>query len=235
MTSAREDILKKLRAGTEGLKKPFPNVGPQVGPRLPVARVEGDRAALKLRFIAELERVHGTAHPAEDEADARRILLNLLRDKHVKRLTQWEDSALPFRIADDVRGMGIEIMRGQMRELAAADVGITGAACAIAATGTLVLEMGEGRTRAASLLPPVHIAIIKTSQLVPRLEDYLAHQRSQGLQAFHEGSNVVLLTGASRTADIEMNVVYGAHGPLELHVIIVEDLGEIRCQTSDFR
>ena len=223
MTSSRDDILNKLRAGTEGLKKPFPNAGPQVGPRLPVARIDGDRAALKLRFITELERVHGTAHPAEDEADARRILLGLLRDKQVKRLTQWEDFALPFRIADDVRSLGIETMRGQMRELAAADVGVTGAACAIAATGTLVLEMGEGRTRAASLLPPVHIALIRANQLVPRLEDYISQQRKQGLQAFHEGSNVVLLTGASRTADIEMNVVYGAHGPLELHVIIIDD------------
>ena len=231
MTSARDDILKKLRAatsaatsaGTAGLKKPFPKTGPQVGPRLPVARIDGDRAALKLRFITELERVHGTAHPAENEADARRILMGLLSDKNVKRLTQWEDFALPFKIADDVRGLGIENMRGQMRELAAADVGVTGAACAIAATGTLVLEMGEGRTRAASLLPPVHIALITASQLVPRLEDYIAQQRKQGLQAFHEGSNVVLLTGASRTADIEMNVVYGAHGPLEMHVIIIDD------------
>ena len=222
MTSAREDILKKLRAGVADAK-PFPNVASQPAPRIPVARVEGDRAALQQRFITELERVHGTAHPAEDEADARRILMNLLREKNVKRLTQWEDFALPFKVSDDITTLGIERMHGQMRDLAAAEVGITGAACAVAATGTLVLEMGEGRTRAPSLLPPVHIALIKASQLVPRLEDYFAQQRAQGLQALHDGSNVVLLTGASRTADIEMNVVYGAHGPLELHVIIVED------------
>ena len=216
--TAREDILNKLRVATT--QKPFADVpAHEVEPRQPVTKIEGDAATLRARFIAEVERVRGVVHPAEDEADAKRILINLLRQKETKRVTMWDN--LPITVADDIDALGIERMRGQMRELADADVGITGVSCAIAATGTLVLEMGAGRSRAASLLPPVHVALVRANQLVPRLEDYIAHQRANGLTAFTEGSNVVLLTGASRTADIEMNVVYGVHGPLELHVILI--------------
>jgi L-lactate dehydrogenase complex protein LldG len=217
MTTAREEILSKLRAATA--QAPFDDVPAQEAqPRLPVTKIEGED--LRERFIAEVERVRGVVHLAEDDADAKRILINLLQQKQTKRLTVWD--ALPLQIDEDIRALGIERMRGQMRELADAEVGITGAACAIAATGTLVLEMGEGRSRAASLLPPVHVALVRAHQLVPRLEDYIAQQRAKGLTAFSEGSNMVLLTGASRTADIEMNVVYGVHGPLELHVILIE-------------
>ncbi len=219
MTTAREDILNKLRAAT--VKAPFADVPVhEAEPRQPVTKIDGDAAALRARFIAEVERVRGVVHPAENDAEAKRILINLLQQKEAKCVTMWDE--LPVFVADDIRVLGIDRLRGQMRELADADVGITGAACAIAATGTLVLEMGEGRSRAASLLPPVHVALVSANQLVPRLEDYIAQQRAKGLPAFREGSNVVLLTGASRTADIEMNVVYGVHGPLELHIILIE-------------
>lgn len=224
MTTAREDILNKLRAATQ--QAPFADVpAHEVEPRQPVTKIEGDAgdgstiAPLRARFISEVERVRGVVHPAEDDVAAKQILITLLQQKETKRVTMWD--ALPFAIADDIHALGIERLRGQMRELAAADVGITGAACAIAATGTLVLEMGEGRSRAASLLPPVHVALVRANQLLPRLEDYIAQQRAKGLPAFSAGSNVVLLTGASRTADIEMNVVYGVHGPLELHIILI--------------
>ena len=219
MTTAREDILNKLRAATQ--QTPFADVpAHEAEPRLPVTKIEGDAANLRTRFITEVERVRGVVHAAQDDAAAKRILITLLQQKETKRVTMWDD--LPFDVADDIHALGIERLRGQMRELAAADVGITGAACAIAATGTLVLEMGAGRSRAASLLPPVHVALVRANQLLPRLEDYIAHQRTTGLPAFSAGSNVVLLTGASRTADIEMNVVYGVHGPLELHIILID-------------
>ena len=218
MTTARDDILNKLRAATA--QTPFANVAAseQVS-RQPVTKIEGDTATLRARFIAEVERVRGVVHLAEGDADAKRILIALLQQKETKRVTMWDD--LPFDMTDAIAALGIKRLRGQMRELSEAEVGITGAACAIAATGTLVLEMGEGRSRAASLLPPVHVALVRANQLLPRLEDYVAQQRAKDLPAFSAGSNVVLLTGASRTADIEMNVVYGVHGPLELHIILM--------------
>jgi L-lactate dehydrogenase complex protein LldG len=78
----------------------------------------------------------------------------------------------------------------------------------------------------ASLLPPVHIAIVTTDQLVPRLEDYIAAQRANHLGVFRRSSNVTLITGCSRTSDIEMHPVFGVHGPLELHVILIDNLRE---------
>jgi L-lactate dehydrogenase complex protein LldG len=223
MNASREAILSRLRSAVQAA--PFADVpASDAETRLAVTRIEShaDMAAMRQRFIAEVERVRGVVHSAAGDDEARRILINLLQQKQAKRATVWHDAALPFGIDALLQQLEIAVLRGQMRELVDADVGITGAACAIAATGTLVLEMGAGKSRAASLLPPLHIALLRTKQLLPRLEDYVAQQRAQGLPAFEQGSNVVLLTGASRTADIEMNVVYGVHGPLELHIVLIE-------------
>jgi L-lactate dehydrogenase complex protein LldG len=77
----------------------------------------------------------------------------------------------------------------------------------------------------ASLLPPVHIAVLTEDRIVPRLEDYIAAQRAQRLGVFRGSSNVTLITGSSRTSDIEMHPVFGVHGPLELHIVLIENLG----------
>ena len=76
----------------------------------------------------------------------------------------------------------------------------------------------------ASLLPAVHIAIVTTDKLIPRLEDYIAAQRAGKLGVFRRSSAITLITGCSRTSDIEMHPVFGVHGPLELHVILIDNL-----------
>jgi L-lactate dehydrogenase complex protein LldG len=78
------------------------------------------------------------------------------------------------------------------------------------------LISGPGRGRLASLLPPVHIALLPGQKLYPSLPAFLAANPT----ATKTGSNLVLITGASRTADIEMTLSIGVHGPGEIHVII---------------
>jgi L-lactate dehydrogenase complex protein LldG len=73
----------------------------------------------------------------------------------------------------------------------------------------------------ASLLPPLHIAIVRESQLIPRLEDWVATQYADGLRTLRAASNITLITGCSRTADIEMSPVFGVHGPLEFVVVLI--------------
>ena len=96
-------------------------------------------------------------------------------------------------------------------------VGVTGALAGLADTGSLVLVAAEGRSRMASLLPPVHIAVLARSRIYATLPAFLAA---------HPGvadttSNLVLVTGPSRTADIELTLTHGVHGPRDVHVIVV--------------
>jgi L-lactate dehydrogenase complex protein LldG len=103
---------------------------------------------------------------------------------------------------------------------AAVRVGLTGVNAALAATGSLVLLSGSGRSRAASLLPPVHIAVVAADQIVADLESWWVAQTAAGLDHIRQCSNVVIITGPSRTADIAMQLIMGMHGPRELHLII---------------
>lgn len=100
-------------------------------------------------------------------------------------------------------------------------VGLTGVDAALAAMGSLVLMSGRGRHRASSLLPTVHIAVVAAGQIVPDLESWLAGRKASGLDTLCQSSNVVVITGPSRTADIAMQLVMGMHGPRELHVVVV--------------
>jgi L-lactate dehydrogenase complex protein LldG len=221
MPSARDDILKKLRDAT-ATSKPFTrDTTPAM---IPATKLAGDED-LAARFTAEVERVKGVVHPAGSEADALRILRELLAAKQVKRATMWDQEHIDLPgIEPALSEMNITRIQSSNEDVATADAGITGCDWAIAATGTLVLSSGGGKPRMASLLPPVHIAIVPTRKLVPRLEDYIAAQRAGRLGVFRRSSAITLITGCSRTSDIEMHPVFGVHGPLELHVILIDDL-----------
>lgn len=216
--SARDAILNRLRKTVEA--------GPPVrlsdaASRVAVTRLDDStRPALRARFTAELERVRGQLHDAADEAEARRALAEILRGCDAKRIAAWDDVPLTGW-ADTCAALGVNRVGDDRAEAATADVGLTGCDAVIATTGTLALEGGPGRSRLASLLPAIHIVVARERQLVPRLEDYLAQKRADGNATYRRGSAVTLITGPSRTADIEMQIVYGAHGPLALHVILI--------------
>ena len=218
--SARDAILSRLRNAVEG-GPPVPL--PDAAPRIPVTRVDDlSRPALRARVVAELERVRGRFHPAANEAEALEILAGLLRDTGAKRISAWDDVPLAGW-AETCAALGAVRVGDDRADAATADAGLTGCDAVIAATGTLALEGGPGRSRLASLLPPMHIVIARERQLVPRLEDYFEMKRADGNAAFRRSSAVTLVTGPSRTADIEMQIVFGAHGPLELHVILIAE------------
>jgi L-lactate dehydrogenase complex protein LldG len=97
------------------------------------------------------------------------------------------------------------------------DVGITSADYALADTGSLVFLSESHESRLLSLLPPCHIAVIEESKIVASLDDVFRERPLPGAQS----SAMVVITGPSRTADIEMRLVRGVHGPGEIHVIII--------------
>lgn len=102
-----------------------------------------------------------------------------------------------------------------------ADVGVTGADFAVADTGTLVLLARSGSPRTASLLPPVHVAVVDSGRFVPNLPALIEHLRS-GVWEDGLPSAMTFITGPSRTADIEQTLSIGVHGPGEVHVVVVE-------------
>ena len=93
----------------------------------------------------------------------------------------------------------------------------TGTLAGIAATGTLVVQPSSDEPRLMSLVPPLHIALLNASQIYDNL--YQAQQHWPKPMP----SNLLLIAGPSKTADIEQVLAYGAHGPKDLIVLIVED------------
>ena len=106
-----------------------------------------------------------------------------------------------------------------MREAGESDlVGITGAFCAIAETGTLMTVTGPRTPATASLLPETHIALVAASRIVRGMEEAWQLARTE-LGKLPRA--VSFISGPSRTADIEQTVTLGAHGPYRVHIILV--------------
>lgn len=97
-------------------------------------------------------------------------------------------------------------------------VGITGCFCAIAETGSLMLLSGPENVASTALLPETHIAVVPQSRIVADLEDAYALMRTERGE-LPRATNVI--SGPSRTGDIEQTIVLGAHGPYRVHVIVV--------------
>lgn len=98
------------------------------------------------------------------------------------------------------------------------DLGITGADAGLAESGSVVVSHGEGRPRMASLAPRVHVAILDIS-LMHRT---LAHWVEQHPELVSETANLVVITGPSRTGDIEQQLNLGVHGPRSVHIVLIK-------------
>jgi L-lactate dehydrogenase complex protein LldG len=103
--------------------------------------------------------------------------------------------------------------------------GLTGVEAAFAATGSMLLRSAPGQNRVASLLPLRHIALIPFSRLHPTIEAWLALRREAGDLAtqLRERAAWHMITGPSKSADIEMNLTLGVHGPKFVHAILFAD------------
>ena len=150
----------------------------------------------------------------------------------VTKMLTWEDQDLlmtttlqALKLAeiecvkpDLPRGSNDE-RRQTIASLEDAQAGLTDAAAGLADTGTLVLVDGEGRSSLASLLPPVHVALLPVDRIHAGMQAWLD---AGGRNQLYGASSVVLVSGPSRTADIEMTLTIGVHGPGRIIVFLVE-------------
>ncbi len=203
---AREAILGALRAAP---RMPAPV------PVLPPLPEEPDRATLMQRFEAaatgwraEVWRSNAAAWPQAVQA--------VLDRQGCRRVAVGADPALqaPGRLRFD-RPLAV----WKTGLFANVDAGVTIAAAAAADSGTLLLAPGPGEPRTLSLVPPVHVAVLFASRLRSGLAAAL---QSLGLGA-DLPTNLVYVTGPSKTADIQLTLAFGAHGPKVLAIVLVED------------
>ena len=126
------------------------------------------------------------------------------------------------RIAYEDSGKSRDSQRAKFREdMIVADIGVTGVSHAVAETGSVSIAAGKGVSRLISLLPPVHIAVVRTDQIVPSLDELFSFRRDEFLERGSlDYANII--SGPSRSADIEQTLIKGMHGPREVHMIIVD-------------
>jgi L-lactate dehydrogenase complex protein LldG len=146
-------------------------------------------------------------------ADLDSLLERLVREHEIRRACLWATPLLArMEVAGRLTRLGVTIVPPDagMRVLAECDLGVTEADFALAETGTLGLLSSAERPRGVSLLPRIHLALVDPVAFRADLHQVFAEARN--------APYLVLVTGPSRTADIELTVTLGVHGPQQLHV-----------------
>ena len=208
--SARDEILNRLRSQAREVDPPAP------------WRSRRQFDDLAEQFTQALTAVKGEVWRAKDFAEALEQLGQILRqieagsavaDAH----TLLDEVDFPDRWSE-VQWHIVGRTEGDLREFAAsADVGISGADAALAETGSVVVSSGPGRSRLTSLLPPVHVALVPTSCLTVDIFTWTAARQGE------LPSSLTLISGPSKTADIEQTMAIGVHGPKRFIAILYED------------
>jgi len=210
--SSRSAILGRLRAA----RRPFAEV-PPVAERRPVVPLdETSPVELMAHFVSAAVKLGCTVHVFDDDADALAHLLALLEPESA--VLAWDPAYIPLPgLSDKLMEKGIRVVRGDPE----VRIGITGVDAGLAGTGSLVLCSGVGKPRLASLLPPLHVAVVTADQLYPGLEAWLAAISAGGPDRPGTTSSISVISGPSRTGDIGNISVRGVHGPGEVHVLLI--------------
>ena len=218
----REAFLDRVRAvlGRNATTKPEA-AAPVIDEA--IARVTQRGADTVTRFADRAAKVGMCVHRTQEGLAVEQTLA-LLATLAAKRVAVAASPRLAG-VASAVQIAGIDLSpwqdAGSLEPLYPLDAGVTDVQAAIAETGTLVCWSGPGRGRGLSLVPPLHIAIVRASDIVPDLIDYLTRHAAHGPQDLP--SSIVFITGPSKTADIEGVLITGVHGPREVHIILIDD------------
>ncbi|MGU7840574.1 LutC/YkgG family protein [Burkholderia sp. AW33-5] len=232
--SARSAILARLRAAAPGVAA---NAAPALDARIDThyaarrAPVTPDSHALAQTMQAALAASHADVWCATADAWPAQLAARLA-DAGVRRLlldpARAESAALARALPDAVAPVPfdrpIDAWKTELFDMI--DAGFTVARSGIAATGTVVLAPDAGTPRTVSLVPPLHIALVHANTLHADLHAAVHAER------WHAGmpTNVVLVSGPSKTSDIQQTLAYGAHGPRNLWVVIVTEPTATACQ-----
>ncbi len=221
-------LLARLKSALEPAGVPPVSVHLNPAPAaVPVAPVT-QRAELVSRFAREFEAVDGRFLGVLGPAEAAERLSAIARESGAQRAAIGEGVECdPAPLAAALEAAGCTVLRpggkkdddraGVMAELAGCDLGVAEAHYGIAATGTFAVLAAPARPNSLTLLPPVSVVIVHIERLLPDLASVLAALGSERVRTHR----LTLITGPSRTADIEKRLVLGAHGPKALYGAVI--------------
>ena len=206
----RKMILNILRSKSRKVELPNPWIS------------GGEFDSITDEFASALKNVKGEVYMAGNLDEAWEILSKLFGELEARKVVVTDEPPLnQVNLTEMFNNQEWYIVGKTNGDLidfcSSADIGLTSADAALAETGSVIVSSGPGRSRAASLLPPIHIVLIPISKLLPDIFAWTA--KRTGTLA----SQVVLISGPSKTADIEQTLVVGVHGPKRFIVILYSD------------
>ncbi|MCS6907405.1 MAG: LUD domain-containing protein [Anaerolineales bacterium] len=202
------EIRQEVTSSPIDLHSVYPNTKPPLHskqPSSPQSFVE--------QFESELTSLGGKFVPCSS-TDVTVKVLSFLKEENISAVQAWSQEFLPAGLLALLQESGIQVTSQPHPDLLA---GITSAECAIAESGTLVIPGDLKRPLTTSLLPDIHLAILRKSDILPRLPEALHRQERLKTPV------TVLISGPSRTADIEMSLTIGVHGPKRVIVFCLMD------------
>lgn len=226
--SARERILGKLRAAAPAPSRDAAALQQQIDAHYADGAL---RSASPSQLADRLQSIMASVRTDVWRADVDswpQLLADKLAQAGVQRLLldhgRHEGALLSAALPESVQTLSYSqpIEQWKAELFNSVDAGFTVARSGIAATGTLIVVPDAGTPRTVSLVPPLHIALVYASTLYA---DMHAAARSEG---WVNGmpTNLVMISGPSKTSDIQQTLAYGAHGPRALWLIIVDDVAE---------
>ena len=201
--------------------------------------IDQRRDALFKEAEAAAKKASWVVHRAANPEDAAEVIAGIARDSEAKSAMLSTHDVIansPIARTLEAQGVSTRVMAGpgpdsseddrnaarseMRREVFQTDLGITGVDWFIAETGTVVLKPRQGVSRLLSLAPPRHIAVLEKGSVLPSLDELFAVERVEQLDGTSTAT-MNLVSGPSRTGDIEATVVTGIHGPYEVHLVMV--------------
>jgi L-lactate dehydrogenase complex protein LldG len=224
MSTDRQAFLDRVRRAVAAGNRPGAAVEL---PARGTVGYQGGGTDLVARFQHELAVSGGHLHLVADEAAARDELAGLIRQHGAQRVLVGDGAVLErLDVRSVLQAAGVTVVAvEQLSEneakdaFFAVDLGISGVDYLIAETGSVALLTRRNQPRSLSLLPPVHIAIARQEQLLADLFDLFSKLEEEGGGL---PSSLSIITGPSKTGDIELRLVTGVHGPGHLHVLLIQ-------------
>lgn len=234
--SSRDKILSRIKTGLNqpgndrrlGSEPPAHKPGHPATDKIRIEsdnNIEREQQELIDIFTNELAQVNGLFKVVNNEDELRRYLSDVTTEHDSKSFIVWGTPLIAqLKVIEYLKTNDLRVVKSRDKnQLEGADIGITEVDFAIADSGTLVLFSDPNKPRLTSLIVPLHIAILDSKKIVRNIFDLfqiIGHEYNEGLDSKRIMSCITFITGPSRTADIELNLTLGVHGPKELHVLI---------------
>ncbi len=219
MGMTREAFMRKVRESVgsrDAMPKP-PEVDPQI------VRLADENDDVVAMFAERAEAVGMKIHRVK-RSELPGKIQSILTDAGAKRAGMGIGSSdLCALVEEGVANAGAELLdwkQADLREQFDLDAGITDVHAALAETGTLVCSTDTAHSRGLSLIPTIHLAVVQPADILPDMIDYW--QRYDGIPNTELPASQSFITGPSKTADIEGELIVGVHGPGEVHILLLE-------------